>query len=185
MKESVSLYIRCEVATCLLKFTERIAANFLSLFPPIYSILSMRALALPLLLLAVLPLIAAQLPDNASDLPISHLLSLAQSALSTGKTSDALSIYDYCLERDSTDFSTLYKRATVRLASGQYNRAKEGFHQVLQVREYEPARLQLGKIHAKLGEYGKAREELDRFVKASKGKDGMEKELKEANELVR
>jgi len=144
----------------------------------------MRALALPLLLLAVLPLVASQLPDNLSDLPISHLLSLAQSALSTGKTTEALSIYDHCLERDSSDFTTLYKRATVRFASGQYNRAKEGFNQVLDVREYEPARLQLGRIHAKLGEYAKAREELDRFIKAVKGKEASEKELKEAKELV-
>ncbi|GAA5880760.1 hypothetical protein JCM16303_004342 [Sporobolomyces ruberrimus] len=143
----------------------------------------MRALSLPLLLLAVIPLIAATLPDNASDLPLSHLLTLAQTALSSGKTSDALSIYDHCLTRDPSDFTTLYKRATVRLASGQYSRAKEGFHEVLQVREYEPARLQLGKIHAKLGEYLKAREELDAYLKATKGKDGVAREITEAKEL--
>jgi DnaJ family protein C protein 3 len=144
----------------------------------------MRALALPLLLLAVIPLIAAQLPDNASDLPLSHLISLAQTALSSGQTSQALSIYDYCLERDPSDFTTLYKRATVRLASGQYSKAKEGFNQVLQVREYEPARLQLGKIHAKLGEYLKAREEIDIYLKATKGRDSADREIKEAKELV-
>ncbi|GAA5927566.1 uncharacterized protein JCM15063_005934 [Sporobolomyces koalae] len=143
----------------------------------------MRALAVPLLLLAVIPLISAQLPDNAPDLPLSHLLTLAQTALSTGKTSDALSIYDYCLERDPSDFTTLYKRATVRLASGQYNRAKEGFHQVLEVREYEPARLQLGKIHAKLGEFPKAREEIDIYLRAVKGKEGSERDVTEATDL--
>ena len=144
----------------------------------------MRALALPLLLLAAIPLIAARLPDNASELPLSHLLSLAQTALATGKTADALSIYDHCLARDPSDFTTLYKRATTRLASGQYSKAKEGFLEGLEVREYEPARLQLAKIHAKLGEYQHAREEIDLFVKAIKGASGHDKDLSEANELV-
>ncbi|GAA5837567.1 hypothetical protein JCM3766R1_006847 [Sporobolomyces carnicolor] len=143
----------------------------------------MRALALPLLLLAAIPLIAARLPDNASELPLSHLLSLAQTALATGKTADALSIYDHCLARDPSDFTTLYKRATTRLASGQYSKAKEGFLEVLEVREYEPARLQLAKIHAKLGEYQHARGEIDLFVKAIKGTSGHDKDLSEANEL--
>ncbi|GAA5956851.1 hypothetical protein JCM21900_006271 [Sporobolomyces salmonicolor] len=141
----------------------------------------MRALALPLLVLLALPFVAAQLPANAADLPLSHLLSLAQTALASGKTSTALSIYDHCLERDRSDFTTLYKRATIRLASGQYGKAKEGFHEVLAVREYEPAHFQLGKIYVKLGEYQEARKELDHYLKAVKGKE--DKEVKEAQEL--
>ncbi|CEQ40467.1 SPOSA6832_02087, partial [Sporobolomyces salmonicolor] len=141
----------------------------------------MRALALPLLVLLALPFVAAQLPANAADLPLSRLLSLAQTALASGKTSTALSIYDHCLERDPSDFTTLYKRATIRLASGQYGKAKEGFHEVLAVREYEPAHFQLGKIHVKLGEYQEARKELDHYLKAVKGKE--DKEVKEAQEL--
>ncbi|GAA6004848.1 hypothetical protein JCM11491_002254 [Sporobolomyces phaffii] len=129
----------------------------------------MRALALPLLLLSVVPLIAAQLPDNAGELPLSHLLSLAQTALASGQTTHALSIYDHCLVRDPSDFTTLYKRATVRLAQGQYQRAKDGFLDVLRVREYEPARWQLAKIYAKLGQYENAREQIDLYSKTASG----------------
>ncbi|KAG0662003.1 hypothetical protein C6P46_003708 [Rhodotorula mucilaginosa] len=135
-------------------------------------------------LAAALAVCAAGLPDNASDLPLSSLLSLAQDALAQGKSSDALQIYDHCLERDPADFATLYKRATVRLASGHLARAKDAFREVLALREYDLAHLQLAKIHAKLAEYDDAKTEIDHFLRsAKKQRPKGDKDLKDADEL--
>ncbi|ORY91754.1 hypothetical protein BCR35DRAFT_299071 [Leucosporidium creatinivorum] len=132
-------------------------------------------------LLALVAVAAAQLPDNAADLPIAQLLNIANAALTSGKSASALTIYDYCLERDPSDFATLYKRATVRLATGQWGKAKEGFHEVLAVKEWDQAHLQLAKLHAKLGEFDQAKKEVDTFLEMSKGSDS--KEVTEARAL--
>ncbi|KAL8276466.1 hypothetical protein RQP46_011116 [Phenoliferia psychrophenolica] len=127
-------------------------------------------LRLSLLALLVPLLVASQdLPDDAADLPISRLLSLASTALSSGKSHSALSIYEHILERDPTDFATLYKRATVRLATGQLAKAKDGFRAVLEVREFDQAHLELARIHAKLGEYDEGVKEVDTYLKMHKG----------------
>ena len=147
----------------------------------------MRPVVLVVYSLAVaLAVCAAGLPDNASDLPLASLLSLAQDALAQGKSSDALQIYDHCVERDPADFATLYKRATVRLASGHLARAKDAFREVLALREYDLAHLQLAKIHAKLAEYDQAKTEIDLFLRtAKKQRPKGDKDLKDADELVR
>ncbi|BGO90611.1 hypothetical protein NBRC10512_000175 [Rhodotorula toruloides] len=142
----------------------------------------MRALVLVALALAAVA--RASLPDNAADLPLTSLLALAQDALAQGKSHDALSIYDHCLEREPGDFATLYKRASVRLATGQLAKARDGFLDVLKVREYDVVHLQLAKIHAKLAEYADAKRELDIYLKtAKKEKGAADKEVKEAEEL--
>ncbi|GJN89854.1 hypothetical protein Rhopal_002843-T1 [Rhodotorula paludigena] len=140
--------------------------------------------ALAVVALALAGLVRASLPENAADLPVSHLLELAQSSLVSGKSQDALQLYDLVLERDPSDFATLYKRATVRLATGHLARAKDGFHEVLALRDYDAAHLQLAKIHAKLAEYDEAKGELDTFLRAAKkGKGSNDKEVKEAEDL--
>ncbi|GAA5965777.1 hypothetical protein JCM3765_007345 [Sporobolomyces pararoseus] len=150
----------------------------------------MRALALPLLFLSVVPLLSiAQPPQEAtttdfSSLPISHLITLAQTYLSNGKTSSALQVYDHVLTRDPTDFTTLFQRATVRFGSNHYEKAKEGFQEVLKVREYEPARLALGKIYLKLGQYENARKELDLVLKSKLSTVSDSKEAKQLRSQV-
>jgi DnaJ family protein C protein 3 len=131
------------------------------------------------LLLLVIVIVAAHrdLPDNAADLPISQLLSLASTALSAGRSASALEIFDHILIRDPSDFATLYKRATIRLATNQLSKAKDGFKEVLRVKEFDQARLQLAKIYAKLGEFDDAKKEVDELLKHSTLK-------KEGTELV-
>ncbi|GAA6012051.1 hypothetical protein JCM8202_003187 [Rhodotorula sphaerocarpa] len=127
---------------------------------------------------------AGALPDDAASLPLASLLALAQDALAHGKSNDALQIYDHCLERDPADFATLYKRATVRLASGHLTRARDGFHEVLAVREYDQAHLQLARIHAKLAEYDDARGEIDTFLRtAKKDRGAADKDVLDAEQL--
>ncbi|GAA6063958.1 hypothetical protein JCM10212_004913 [Sporobolomyces blumeae] len=141
----------------------------------------MRALALPLLALlasSVHHVASTSLPDDPASLPVSHLVDLASTLLAEGNPVDALHLYDEVLHRDPDDFSTLYKRATVRLAQGHYLKAKDAFHDVLRVRDYAPARLALAKIHAKLGEYKQAKQQVDLYLK-----DPSSKDLDEANQL--
>ncbi|KAM0746903.1 Co-chaperone [Meredithblackwellia eburnea MCA 4105] len=122
-------------------------------------------------LLAATVVGAQDLPDDAHDLPISQLLTLASTALSSGKSASALNIYEHILERDPSDFATLYKRATVRLATGQLSKAKDGFRAVLAVRDFDQAHLELARIHTKLGEYDQALEEVNVFAKMVSTKD--------------
>lgn len=144
----------------------------------------LRLASLGLCLLTVA--LAQELPDDAADLPISHLLGLASTALAGGKSHAALNIYEHILERDPSDFATLYKRATVRLATGQLGKAKDGFHAVLAVREFDQAHLELARICAKLGEYDEAVKEVDTFLKMHKGAGAKElKDAADAKALVR
>ncbi|SCV70553.1 BQ2448_3315 [Microbotryum intermedium] len=107
---------------------------------------------------------AGGLPENAASLPAAQLLSLATSALTSGKTATALQVYDHLLERDPNDVATLYKRATVRYALGQWSRAKEGFNDVLERNEaFDEARVKLGNALVKLGEYSGAREQVSKL----------------------
>ncbi|GAA6029700.1 hypothetical protein JCM8097_001008 [Rhodosporidiobolus ruineniae] len=145
----------------------------------------MRALALPLFVSLALAALAraSALPSDAASLPLDHLLTLAQSSLAQGKTLDALELYDHVLDRQPDDVATLYKRATVRLAAGQLHKAKDGFLQVLAVRDHEQAHLQLARIHAKLAEYPEAKNEIDTFLRAAKDKAGLDADVKQAKEL--
>lgn len=127
--------------------------------------------------LFLIAVVASQsdLPENAADLPISQLLTLASTAISSGRSAAALEIFDHILVRDPSDFATLYKRATIRLATNQLARAKDGFREVLKVKEFDQARLQLAKIHAKLGEFDDAKVEVNALLKhAPSNKEGLE-----------
>ena len=128
----------------------------------------LRAMRISLLFLGSLTLLlatASDLPPNASDFPLSQLHSLAATALSAGRSASALEIYDHILTRSPDDFATLYKRATVRLATGALSKAKDAFHEVLKLKPFDQAHLQLARIHAKLGELDSAKLEVDVFLK--------------------
>ncbi|KAK4056524.1 hypothetical protein OIO90_002371 [Microbotryomycetes sp. JL221] len=105
-------------------------------------------------------------PDNYKDLPVQQLLSLAQTALLSGDTQTALTLYDECVERDNSDAATLYKRATVRLALGQWSRAKEGFNEVVNVNnKWHQAYVQLAKLETKLGQLDEALKSVNEYLK--------------------
>ncbi|KAK4055783.1 hypothetical protein OIV83_000330 [Microbotryomycetes sp. JL201] len=116
---------------------------------------------------------AGGLPDNAGDLAVQHLLGLAQSALASGDTQSALKIYDHCLEREPNDVATAYKRATVRLALGHWSKARDGFQDVIRLRnDWDQAHLQLAKVDAKLGQLDEALQAADTFFKLTDSKTG-------------
>ncbi|KAM0788665.1 hypothetical protein ACM66B_002764 [Microbotryomycetes sp. NB124-2] len=110
--------------------------------------------------------IGGGLPDDAPRLSVQHLLGLAQTALASGDTQSALKIYDHCLEREPDDVATSYKRATVRFALGHYAKAREGFQDVVKLRnEWDQPHLQLAKVNAKLGQLDDALAAADSFLK--------------------
>lgn len=134
-------------------------------------------LALAAGLLATAGLSTAQ--EIPADLPVSELLSTAQTHLARGETSEALTFYDAAIARDPSNYLTFFKRATTYLSLGRTSQATDDFNRVLSLKPgFEGAHVQLAKLKAKTGDWDAARAE---YVAASKSPDSIEiTELDEA-----
>lgn len=117
--------------------------------------------------------------DEPPDLPVSALLTSAQTLLARGKTSEALVYYDAAIAKDPTNYLTLFKRATTYLSLGRAVQATDDFNKVLALKPgFEGAHLQLAKIKSKAAEWESARAE---YKAAHKSPDSAElTELAEA-----
>lgn len=117
--------------------------------------------------------------DIPSDLPVSSLLTSAQTHLSKGETSEALVYYDAAIARDPNNYLTLFKRATTFLSLGRTTQATDDFTRVLKLKPgFEGAHIQLAKIRAKVADWDGARAD---FNAANRGPDSTEvQELEEA-----
>lgn len=94
------------------------------------------------------------------------LISLATAQISSTNPIDiAIDKLDALLAINPNDFSTLYKKAVIRLSQGSLSKAKDGFKEVLKVREFDQAYLQLAKIYSKLGEFPRGLENVESFLK--------------------
>lgn len=104
--------------------------------------------------------------DIPSDQPVSALLTLAQTHLSRGETSDALLYYDAAIAKDPSNYLTFFKRATTYLSLGRTGQATDDFQTVLTLRPgFQSAHLQLAKIRAKFADWDAAKAE---YVAADK-----------------
>ncbi|KAK0387115.1 hypothetical protein NLU13_5428 [Sarocladium strictum] len=139
--------------------------------------LNISTLALAAGLLATAGISTAQ--DVPADLPVSELLSTAQTHLARGETSEALTFYDAAIARDPSNYLTFYKRATTYLSLGRTNQAADDFNKVLALKPgFESAHVQLAKIKAKTGDWDSAKAE---YVAANKAAESVEiSELEEA-----
>lgn len=139
--------------------------------------LNISTLALAAGLLVTASISTAQ--DVPADLPVSELLSTAQTHLARGETSEALTFYDAAIARDPSNYLTFFKRATTYLSLGRTNQATDDFNKVLSLKPgFEGAHVQLAKIKAKTGDWDSARAE---YVAANKAVDSVEiSELEEA-----
>ena len=139
--------------------------------------LSFSTLALAAGLLATAAVTSAQ--DIPTDLPVSELLSSAQTHLARGETNEALTFYDAAIARDPKNYLTFFKRATTYLSLGRTNQATTDFNKVLELKPgFEGAHLQLAKIKAKTGDWETAHAE---YIAANRGPDSIEiTELEEA-----
>ncbi|ODA83426.1 hypothetical protein RJ55_01940 [Drechmeria coniospora] len=116
--------------------------------------------------------------DIPADLPVSALLSTAQTHLAKGETSEALIYYDAAIAKDPTNYLTLFKRATTYLSLGRPTLATEDFNKVLTLKPgFQGAHLQLAKIRSRAAEWQAARAE---YLAANK--DAESPELLELSE---
>jgi DnaJ homolog subfamily C member 3 len=117
--------------------------------------------------------------DIPHDLPVSSLLSSAQSHLSKGETSEALVYYDVAISRDPSNYLTLFKRGATYLSLGRMNQATDDFYKVLNIEPgFEGAHVQLAKIKSKTGDWDAA---ISEYIAAKKAPDSPEiVELEEA-----
>ena len=114
-----------------------------------------------------------------SDLPVSALLTTAQTHLTKGETSEALTYYDAAIARDPSNYLTLFKRGATYLSLGRTNQATDDFYKVLSIEPgFEGAHTQLAKIKAKGADWEGAHQE---YVAAKKDDESPEMvELAEA-----
>lgn len=99
--------------------------------------------------------------DIPSDLPVSTLLTSAQTHLSRGQTSDALVYYDAAIARDPSNYLTLFKRATTYLSLGRTTQATDDFNKVLALKPgFEGAHVQLAKIKSRSADWQGAKEQF-------------------------
>lgn len=109
------------------------------------------------LLASATTLVAQDIP---ADLPVSTLLTSAQSHLARGETNEALAFYDAAVAKDPSNYLTLFKRATTYLSLGRSNQASQDFGKVLELKPgFEGAHTQLAKIKAKVADWEGARAE--------------------------
>ncbi|KAI6748425.1 hypothetical protein HG530_015461 [Fusarium avenaceum] len=99
--------------------------------------------------------------DVPADLPVSKLLTTAQSHLSRGETSEALVYYDAAIARDPTNYLSIFKRATTYLSLGRTSQATDDFNKVLSLKPgFEGAHLQLARLRAKAGDWDAAKRQF-------------------------
>lgn len=116
---------------------------------------------------------SALLPqDIPTDLPVSSLLSTAQTLLARGETNEAIIYYDTAIARDPNNYLTLFKRATAFLSLGRSNQATDDFNKVLALKPgFHGAHVQLAKIRSKTADWDGARAD---YVAAEKLEDSPE-----------
>ncbi|KOS18316.1 DnaJ -like protein subfamily C member 3 [Escovopsis weberi] len=120
---------------------------------------------------------AISVNEIPTDLPVSTLLTSAQTHLTKGETSEALVYYDAAIARDPTNYLSFFKRATTYLSLGRASQATEDFNKVLSLKPgFQGAHVQLAKIRSKHGDWESARKEY-----TSAGKDASSPEIEELN----
>ncbi|KAG5984850.1 hypothetical protein E4U55_002929 [Claviceps digitariae] len=110
--------------------------------------------------------------DIPADLPVSALLTSAQTRLATGDTTEALAYFDAAVAKDPSNYLTFFKRATTYLSLGRSAQASVDFEKVLELQPgFQGAHVQLAKIRSKVADWEGARTE---YMLAQKDQDSPE-----------
>ncbi|KAG5952440.1 hypothetical protein E4U53_000868 [Claviceps sorghi] len=130
------------------------------------------------LLACATSIVALEIP---ADLPVSALLTSAQTRLAKGETTEALAYFDAAVTKDPSNYLTFFKRATTYLSLGRQAQARVDFEKVLELQPgFQGAHVQLAKIRSKVADWEGARAE---YMLAKKGQDSSEMlELAEAQD---
>ncbi|KAG6018452.1 hypothetical protein E4U43_007660 [Claviceps pusilla] len=110
--------------------------------------------------------------DIPADIPVSALLTSAQTRLAKGETTEALAYFDAAVAKDPSNYLTIFKRATTYLSLGRPAQASVDFEKVLELQPgFQGAHVQLAKIRSKVADWEGARKE---YMLAQKVKDSPE-----------
>ncbi|RMX94402.1 hypothetical protein D0868_12310, partial [Hortaea werneckii] len=135
----------------------------LSAIPPEQRIMILRfsTLALGALCLSSAPLAAAlSASDIPSDTPVSQLISSANTHLAQGNAQDALTYFDAAIQKDPSNYLTIFKRGATYLSLGRNTQASRDFDQVLVLKPgFEGALTQRAKIKGRNADWAAAKQD--------------------------
>ncbi|KAL9055390.1 MAG: hypothetical protein Q9162_003587 [Coniocarpon cinnabarinum] len=121
-----------------------------------------RHLRVLLLFLTILSanLVDASPAEEAADLPVSEILSLAAKSQASGSMLDALAYYGIAVHRDPKNYLTYFRRGAAYLSTGRAPQALADFDKVLSIRPgFEGALNQRAKLRARGANWKGARED--------------------------
>lgn len=98
--------------------------------------------------------------DIPSDTPVSKLISSANANLAQGNAQDALTYFDAAIQRDPSNYLTIFKRGATYLSLGRNSQAGRDFDQVLVLKPgFEGALTQRAKLKQRSADWEGARKD--------------------------
>ena len=124
-------------------------------------ILRIPTLALSALCLSTVPFTTAlSASDIPADTPVSQLIASANANLAQGNAHDALTYFDIAVQRDPSNYLTLFKRGATYLSLGRNAQANRDFDQVLVLKPgFDGALTQRAKIRSRNADWEGARKD--------------------------
>ncbi|KAI9707129.1 MAG: hypothetical protein M1836_000089 [Candelina mexicana] len=126
-------------------------------------ILRFGSIALGATILNISPVALGLSPsDIPADVPVSSLVTSANTNLAKGNLNDALTYFDVAISRDPQNYLTIFKRGATYLSLGKNAQATSDFDKVLAIKPgFENALLQRAKIKSKNAEWAAARADYE------------------------
>lgn len=98
--------------------------------------------------------------DIPADTPVSQLIASANANLAQGNAQDALTYFDIAVQRDPSNYLTIFKRGATYLSLGRNSQASKDFDQVLVLKPgFEGALTQRAKIRSRNADWDGARKD--------------------------
>ncbi|KAF3271389.1 hypothetical protein TWF970_010270 [Orbilia oligospora] len=105
--------------------------------------------------------IPAAASDVPKDVPVKSLVDSANVLLAKGQSNDALQFFDAAIEREPSNYLTIFKRGTAYLSLGRTAQAADDFNRVLEMKpDFEAALLQRAKMKLRSGDWVGARSDF-------------------------
>ncbi|QIX00285.1 hypothetical protein AMS68_005802 [Peltaster fructicola] len=121
--------------------------------------------------------------DIPTDIPVNQLISSANSNLARGNTQDALVYFDVAIQRDPSNYLTIFKRGATYLSLGRNAQASKDFDQVLVLKpSFEGALTQRAKLKQRIADWTGARKD---YIAAGKQDSAEIQELDEAERAAK
>jgi DnaJ family protein C protein 3 len=147
-------------------------------------IIRISSLAFGALCLSSVPFASAlSTSDIPADTPVSQLIASANANLAQGKAHDALTYFDIAVQRDPSNYLTIFKRGATYLSLGRNAQASKDFDHVLQLKPgFEGALTQRAKIRGRNADWEGARKD---YAEARKQESEEMAQLDEAEGAAR